>query len=229
MVESPNAISLGILVFAPFDYPTFGITSSKRQELVLLFCIQFFVFGSTFAHMVVAALPDAETAGQIATMLFYLALTLNGVLLPPKALPGFWIFAYRVSPLTYLVNGVAIPAPNMTCGEYMVPYLQAAGPSAGTLIHPEASRDCEYCPLQLTDQFLTARNAHAEDDWQDFGIVWAFIGFNVHFSRSLLPWRTREPLRSFRGSPTRVTGKETFAAIVKLCRSRYITQQGGMD
>ncbi|KIW64177.1 hypothetical protein PV04_09130 [Phialophora macrospora] len=197
IVEIPYAIFLGILVFAAFNYPTFGITSSEKQGLVLLFCIQFFVFGSTFGHMVVASLPDAETAGQIATILFYLSLTFCGVLLPPNALPGFWIFMYRVSPLTYLVNGIASvisgrqvqcaanewsrfpPAQNLTCGQYMEPYLQAAGSAAGFLLQPEATTMCEYCQLQVTDQFLAERNVHPEDDWQDFGIVWAFTAFNV--------------------------------------------------
>ena len=50
--------------------------------------------------MLIAALPDAETAGNIATLMFSMTLTFNGVFQPPNALPGFWIFMYRVSPLT---------------------------------------------------------------------------------------------------------------------------------
>lgn len=57
--------------------------------------------------MLIAALPDAETAGNIATLMFSLTLTFNGVMQPPQALPGFWMFMYRVSPLTYLVDGIA--------------------------------------------------------------------------------------------------------------------------
>jgi ABC-type multidrug transport system permease subunit len=59
---------------------------------MLLFVIQFLVFTSTFAHMIIAAMPDAETAGNIATLLFSMMLTFNGVLQSPTALPGFWIF-----------------------------------------------------------------------------------------------------------------------------------------
>lgn len=102
-VEIPYQILLGIMVFASYFYPIYtseGIPPSGRQGLILLLLIQFFVFASTFAHMLIAALPDAETAGNIATLMFSLTLTFNGVFQPPTALPGFWIFMYRVSPLT---------------------------------------------------------------------------------------------------------------------------------
>jgi ATP-binding cassette subfamily G (WHITE) protein 2 (PDR) len=103
VVEIPYQIFLGIMVFASYYYPIYtrgGIPSSTRQGLILLLLIQFFVFASSFAHMLIAALPDAETAGNIGTLMFSLTLTFNGVFQPPNALPGFWIFMYRVSPLT---------------------------------------------------------------------------------------------------------------------------------
>ncbi|KAJ4553577.1 GTPase-activating protein [Exophiala dermatitidis] len=197
LVEIPYAVLLGIMLFAAFSYPVFGIGSSETQGAILLFCVQFFVFGSTFAHMVVAALPDAETAGQIATLLFYLTLTFNGVLLPSKMLPGFWIFMYRVSPMTYLVNGIATvisgrpvrcakselavfqPLQGTTCAQYMQRYLEAAGAAGGYLNNPDDRENCQYCQLRVTDQFLAERDIHASDRWRDFGILWAFIGFNV--------------------------------------------------
>ncbi len=103
IVEIPYQILLGIMVFASYFYPIYtsgGIPRAETQGLILLFLVQFFVFASTFAHMIIAALPDAETAGNIATLMFSLTLTFNGVFQPPQALPGFWIFMYRVSPLT---------------------------------------------------------------------------------------------------------------------------------
>ncbi|KIX02715.1 uncharacterized protein Z518_08657 [Rhinocladiella mackenziei CBS 650.93] len=199
LVEIPYSIFLGILVFAAFSYPVFGITSSEYQGLVLLLCVQFFVFGSTFAHMVVSGLPDAETAGEVATLLFYLTLIFNGVLLPRIALPGFWTFMYRVSPMTYIVNVIATavsgrrvecasnelnifqPPPNTTCGQYMERYLQSLSQSgaAGTLTNPDATSDCAYCSLQVTDQFLQARDIKPDQRWRNFGLVWVYIAFNI--------------------------------------------------
>ena len=92
MVEIPFQIGVAILGWVCWYWAVFGAhQSSETRVLMLLFFIEFQIFTSTFAHMVIAALPDAETAGNIATLLFSMMLTFNGVLQPPSALPGFWI------------------------------------------------------------------------------------------------------------------------------------------
>lgn len=194
-VEIPYQILLGILVFASYYYPVYGIQSTQRQGLILLFCIQFFVFASTFAHMVIAALPDAETAGNIATLLFSLTLTFNGVMQSPQALPGFWIFMYRVSPLTYLVDGIAAtgmharpiecasnelsrfdPPTGQTCGVYLKTFLEAA---LGNLTNPDATSQCAYCPLKVSDQFLAGSSISWSTRWRNYGIGYSYIIFNI--------------------------------------------------
>lgn len=92
VIEIPYQIIMGILVYATYYYAVVGIQSSARQGLVLLFIIQFFVYASTFAHLCIAALPDAQTAGAVVSLLFGLMLSFNGVMQSPTALPGFWIF-----------------------------------------------------------------------------------------------------------------------------------------
>ncbi len=171
-VEIPWQMLLGILVYASYYYGIFDVQSSKRQGLILLFCMQFFFFASTFAQMLIAALLDAATAGNIATIMFSLTLTFNGVMQPPQALPGFWIFMYRVSSLTYLVDGVAAtgmhgrtvvcalnelsrfnPPTGQTCQAYLANYLKTA---PGQLMNSMATSQCEYCPLTTSDQFLAS-------------------------------------------------------------------------
>jgi ATP-binding cassette subfamily G (WHITE) protein 2 (PDR) len=92
IVEIPYQTILGIMVFGAYFYPIFtrgGVPSGERQGLILLLLIQFFIFASTFAHMLIAAMPDAETAGNIGTLMYSLILTFNGVFQPPQALPGY--------------------------------------------------------------------------------------------------------------------------------------------
>lgn len=92
-VEIPYQIVLAVLMWISWYFAIFGKNQDNEvRGLMLLFVIQFLVFTSTFAHMIIAAMPDAETAGNIATLLFSLMLTFNGVLQNPTALPGFWIF-----------------------------------------------------------------------------------------------------------------------------------------
>ena len=116
-VEIPYQMFMGVLVWAVYYYLIYRChQSAKRQGLVLLFCMQFFVFASTFAHMVIAALSDAETSGNIAIIMFSLSLIFNGrsmldfyvsrvilmvrpgVVQPSQALSGFRIFVRLFHP-----------------------------------------------------------------------------------------------------------------------------------
>lgn len=229
-VEIPWQILLGVMVFASYFYPIYtrgGIPSSDRQGLILLLIIQFFVFASSFAHMLIAALPDAETAGNIATLMFSLTLTFNGVFQPPTALPGFWIFMYRVSPLTYLVSALAStglsgrqvvcaqnelaimnPPQGLSCGDYLGPYAKVAG---GKVYNPDATSLCEYCTMRVADQFLAGSSISYSTRWRDYGIVFAYIVFNI-FMAVLLYYLIR--VRKGSGK----TMSERFGWVLKMFR-----------
>jgi ATP-binding cassette subfamily G (WHITE) protein 2 (PDR) len=195
IVEVPYQTIVGVLVFSCYYYAVNGIQPSARQGLILLFLIQFFIYAGTFAHMCIAALPDAETAAAIVTLLFAMSLTFNGVMQSPTALPGFWIFMYRISPFTYWVSGLAAtelhgraiecsasetstfsPPGGQTCQQYLAPYLVFA---PGTLQNPNDTTDCRYCSLSNADQFLAGSNIYWSERWRNFGIVWAYVGFNI--------------------------------------------------
>lgn len=158
--------------------------------------------------MVIAGIADAETGGNIANLLFILTLVFCGVIAPPESLPGFWIFMYRVSPFTYLVEGMLAvglanqqvtcadneyvtfqPANDLTCGAYMQPYISAAG---GYLQDPNATSDCSFCAIENTNAFLSAISSNYGDRWRNFGILWAYIIFNI-FGAVFLYWLVRVP------------------------------------
>jgi ABC-type multidrug transport system permease subunit len=196
VVELPYQIFAGILIWACFYYAVIGIQTSDRQVLVLLFCIQLLLYASTFAHMTIAALPDAQTASSIVVLLVLMSLTFCGVLQTPSALPGFWIFMYRVSPFTYWVGGMVAtqlhdrpivcsadetstfnPPSGDTCGAYMAPFLAQA---PGTLQNPDATESCRYCSLTVADQYFAGSDIYWDQRWRNFGIMWAYIIFNVY-------------------------------------------------
>ncbi|KAL7914249.1 ABC-2 type transporter domain-containing protein [Trichoderma velutinum] len=194
-VEIPYQIIMGILVFACFYYPVVGIQSSIRQILVLLFIMQLFIFASSFAHMIIVAMPDAQTASAIVTFLVLMSTLFNGVLQVPSALPGFWLFMWRVSVFTYWVAGIVAtelhgrqiicsqselsifnPPSGLTCGEYLAPFLQQA---PGQLQNPSSTTQCAYCQLSNADQYLAGSEIFWSDRWRNYGIVWAYIIFNI--------------------------------------------------
>jgi ATP-binding cassette subfamily G (WHITE) protein 2 (PDR) len=96
IVEIPYQIFLGVLVYACYNYAIFGynfrgnsvcitfpltlcsIQSSERQGLIMLFCIQIFIFASTFGQMIIVALPNSQTAGTVATLMFSMTMIFNG-------------------------------------------------------------------------------------------------------------------------------------------------------
>jgi ATP-binding cassette, subfamily G (WHITE), member 2, PDR len=145
--------------------------------------------------MTIAAFPDAQTASSVVTLLVFMSLTFCGVLQTADSLPGFWIFMYRVSPFTYWVSGTVStqlhgrpvvcsedetnifnPPQGQTCGRYLEPFLTQA---PGLLQNPDATSDCRYCSLTVADQYLAGSRIYWSDRWRNFGIMWAYILFNI--------------------------------------------------
>ncbi|PYH99303.1 hypothetical protein BO71DRAFT_394369 [Aspergillus ellipticus CBS 707.79] len=195
IVEIPYQIILGIIVFACYYFPVVGLQGSAQQATVLILCIEFFIYASTFAHMLIAALPDTVTASAIVTLLFAMALTFCGIMQAPSALPGFWIFMYRVSPFTYWASAmvsvqvhgrevicssselsVLNPPSGQTCGQYLSEYASLAG---GRLMNPNATSDCSYCSVSTADEYISASGIEYSQHWRNFGIFWAYVVFHI--------------------------------------------------
>ena len=115
---------------------------------------------------------------------------------------------YRVSPFTYLVDGMlstglannAIvcssielvkfnPAAGKTCSQYMQSYISENG---GYLANPSATANCEYCTAAYTNDYLSLLSSQYSTRWRNFGIMWAFIIFNI-FGALFLYWLARVP------------------------------------
>ncbi len=115
---------------------------------------------------------------------------------------------YRISPFTYLVDGMLSvglanthvicsqnelshfnPSSGSTCAQYMAPYRQAYG---GYLTNPNATNQCEFCAASDTNVYLAQLSSHYENRWRNFGIMWAFIIFNV-FAALFFYWLARVP------------------------------------
>lgn len=115
---------------------------------------------------------------------------------------------YRVSPFTYLVEGLLStglantnvvcadneylnfqPPSGQTCGAYMQQYIDAAG---GYLQNPGATSDCSFCSIDSTNTFLAAVSSSYSHAWRDYGILWAYIIFNI-FGAVFIYWLARVP------------------------------------
>ncbi|EXJ82897.1 ATPase [Capronia epimyces CBS 606.96] len=236
VVEIPWSTLCAVLIFVTWYYPI-GLyqnaepTNSvhERGALMFLYILCFLLFTSTFAHMTIAGIADAETGGNIANLAFSLTLLFCGVLVGPKALPGFWIFMYRVSPFTYLIDGMLStavahtkvicakneylnfdPPSGQTCADYMRSYMNASG---GYLQDPSATTNCGYCPIDSTDTFLAGISAHPNLTWRNFGLLWAYIVFNIA-AAIFFYWLVRVPKNKRKGKKELASPKASKDASV---------------
>lgn len=86
------------------------------------------------------------------------------------------------------------PPPGQTCLQYLTDFLNAGAP--GQLYNPSATSACQYCPISSAEQFLAATSVYPSQRWRNFGIVWAFIVFNVS-DTSQLPTYLNSPCSAF--------------------------------
>lgn len=217
-VEATSQVALAIISWVLFYYLTgmnLNTTESdggERAILMLLFFIAFLLFTQSLAHLLVAAVEVPETAINIGQPIFYLTIIFCGVLLPKSDLPNFWLFMYRISPLTYLMRGmfatgvsgqtvscasseiIPVPKPpgNQSCGDFLSTFMKISG---GIVTNPEAKDVCGYCSMHSTDQFLGYFNMQYSERWMDLGISYAFIIFNWS-ATFLVYWLGRVPKRS---------------------------------
>ncbi|KAF2092656.1 ABC drug exporter AbcA [Rhizodiscina lignyota] len=219
LVEIPWQSLMAVILFFTWYYPIGLYKNAEpthqvhlRGAQMFLFIWEFLVYASTFANMTIAGIETAEGGGNVGNLLFSVSLIFCGVLATPTALPGFWIFMYRVSPFTYFVSGMlstAVANTNLvcasnelqhfnapsgqTCQEYLREYLSNG---VGYLTPESANTSfCELCPLSSTNQFLAQVNISYSESWRNFGILWAYICFNVMVA-VFLYWAVRVPKKS---------------------------------
>jgi ABC-type multidrug transport system permease subunit len=95
IVELPYCLMMAVILYFTWAYPIGYYKNAiptdavhERGALLSLFVLEFLLFSSTFAHFVVAAMDTAETAGNIANLMFSLCLIFCGVLATPSQFPG---------------------------------------------------------------------------------------------------------------------------------------------
>ncbi|KAI0021746.1 ABC-2 type transporter-domain-containing protein [Xylariomycetidae sp. FL0641] len=216
IVEMPWNTLMAVFMFFGWYYPV-GLyrntyedgATTERGALMFLLLWAFLLFSCTFTDMIIAAFETAEAGGNVANLLFTLCLIFCGVLANPDTLPRFWIFMYRVSPFSYLVSAMLStavantdivcadnelltfkPPQGSNCSSYLdLQLMQGGYLQPGT---EDSTSQCVFCPFAETNAFLAQSHANYEDRWRNFGILWAYIIFNI-FGALFLYWLTRVP------------------------------------
>ncbi|KAF8734087.1 ABC transporter, partial [Rhizoctonia solani] len=196
LVELPYNIFGSSLYFLCW-YWTVGYSSvaDRAGYTFMLLCVAFPLYYTTFSQAVAAMSPNVMISGLLFSFFFSFTMNFNGVLQPYSQLIPFWKWMYRLSPLTYLIEGLLVngignmeltcspteiqtivPPSGQTCSSYMSQYISMAG---GYLVNPDASSDCQFCPQSTTDTYLASLNMSYSHRWRNVGIMIAFAAFNV--------------------------------------------------
>ncbi|KAI0074336.1 pleiotropic drug resistance ABC transporter [Panus rudis PR-1116 ss-1] len=176
-------------------YWTVGFENSRGGYTFLMYSVMFPLYYTTIGQAVAAMSPNAEISAMLFGFFFSFVLTFNGVLQPFRQL-GWWKWMYRVSPFTYLIEGLlgqAIggtpvncapvefaslePPSGESCQSFLQTYIDNQG---GYLSNPDATSGCLYCPFRTTDEYLlNTFNIEFSHHWRDLGIFIVFIAFNT--------------------------------------------------
>ncbi|KAJ5621248.1 hypothetical protein N7528_006031 [Penicillium herquei] len=204
--QSLTAVPIFVAWYYPTGFWRNGFNDSfnmnERAILVFLLLWLFLLFTSTLSQAIAASMSDYLTAVNIANLMFTLCLLFCGILVEPDALPRFWIFMYRVSPVTYLMGGMIkaaladtdlhcasidllnIPLPSenssLSCGSYLDAYVQSVG---GKILNPNTTvamgEDCVFCDVTDANTVLKSMGMDVHTRWLDLGLFVVYVVVNV--------------------------------------------------
>ncbi|KAI1390594.1 ABC transporter [Hypoxylon trugodes] len=211
VVELASQTVISVIAYASWYYPL-GLWRNaihqnqlnSRSGLIFLLIWSMFTLFQTLSQMLMTVMPDIPTGINNGNLLFMLSLIFSGVLVAPNALPGFWIFMYRVTPLSYYMSAIMgtglsgahvtctnasvvrlDPPPGQSCNEYLN--------SSGVLVqNPNDYAGCQICSYTDADQLLDNYGIHFEDRWWEWGVTIAYNVINIALA-VLLYWSVRVP------------------------------------
>jgi ATP-binding cassette subfamily G (WHITE) protein 2 (SNQ2) len=194
LVELPWNM-LGSSLFFFCWYFTVGFKTSRTGYTYLMYGVLFPLYYTSFAQLAGSLARSIEIAGMIYSFVFSLTLIFSGIVQPYTHL-GWWKWMYRVSPLTYLAEGLLgqaiarqeincaakefvslAPPSGSSCGAYLQTFINNFG---GYLANPDATDACQFCSSRTTDEFMgSAFHVFYSHRWRNVGIFCSYILFNV--------------------------------------------------
>ncbi|KAJ2716225.1 ATP-binding cassette transporter snq2, partial [Coemansia spiralis] len=201
--EWPFAIVANTMFFVCF-YWTVGLNSmSDRIGYFYLLYIVLGLFSLSLGQAIAAFSPNDVVAAMLDPIFTAMTTLFCGVTIAYPQMPKFWrSWMYWLSPYHYYVEGVITndlhgapvrchakelyvfePPANATCAEYAGKWVERA---TGYLGNPDATAACQYCPFSAGDQFYTGLDWSFDHRWRNFGILLAFLAFNIAFTTLMI-------------------------------------------
>ncbi|EGW35495.1 opaque-specific ABC transporter CDR3 [Spathaspora passalidarum NRRL Y-27907] len=221
--EIPYQIVAATLSFVCWYYPL-GLfrnashtgTVTQRGGAMWFMMTLMFIFSSTLAQLCISFNQVADNAANFISFFLTICFTFCGLVATKDFMPKFWTFLYYLNPFTYLVSAIMSlgladapvvcnvneyvtfrpELPGQKCKDYVGAYMVIAG---GYLVNPESTDQCQYCPMNNTNQFLDMIFVSLNNLGRDIGVFMSFIIFNMA-ATVFFYWLVRVPKEKKIGS-----------------------------
>ncbi|KAJ2807831.1 ATP-binding cassette transporter snq2 [Coemansia helicoidea] len=203
ITEWPFAIVANSVFFVCF-YWTVGLNSiSDRMGYFYIMYIVLGLFSLSLGQAIAAFCPNEVVTAMVNPIFTAMVTLFCGVTIAYPQMPKFWRhWMYWLSPFHYYIEGVITndlhgapvrcksdelyvfePPANASCAAYAGPWVERA---TGYLANPDATAACRYCPYGVGDQFYTPLDWSFDHRWRNFGILLAFLAFNIAFTALMI-------------------------------------------
>lgn len=193
--ELPYSVVAGTLYFICWWFPSLGRgASSFSTGFTWMTMMLFEMFYVGFGQAIAAFSPNELLASILVPVFFLFVIAFCGVVVPFPAIPHFWrSWMYYLTPFRYILDaflGVAVhdrpvrcatsemarfPAPpSQTCESYTQDFIAMAG----GYVQTSANGICEFCQYSNGDEFARGFNVKYSQKWLDYGVIFAYCGFN---------------------------------------------------
>ncbi|KAI5292886.1 hypothetical protein KEM52_005990, partial [Ascosphaera acerosa] len=209
--ELPYLCLCAVFYFVCWYY-TVGFSSDSNKAGAVFFVMLMYEFIYTgIGQFIAAYAPNAVFATLVNPLAIGLLVSFCGVLVPYSQIQAFWRYwMYYLNPFNYLMGSLLVfttwdeevvckpeelaifdPPANMTCGEYLAPYLQGFGRDA-TLHNPLATSRCEVCQFKKGADYLNTLNLTSySHGWRDAGLCALFAVSSYALVYVLMKARTK--------------------------------------
>ncbi|PSR88503.1 ABC transporter [Coniella lustricola] len=197
-VEFVSQTAMSVIAYLAWYYPLgmwrkalqLGQLDS-RSGLIFLLVWSMLILFQTLSQMLMAIMPDIPTGINIANLLYMLSLIFSGVIATPQSLPGFWLFMWRATPLSYYISAIMStgiagttiicsakdvltldPPSGQTCGAYLTG-------TVPRILNPNATSGCQVCEYTTADSLLSVFSIYYKDRWWQWGVTVVYNVINV--------------------------------------------------
>ncbi|KAL8714283.1 MAG: hypothetical protein Q9225_006605 [Loekoesia sp. 1 TL-2023] len=193
--ELPYSILAGTLYFVCWWFPALGrgaTSFATGYTWMMLMLFEMFYVG--FGQAIASFAPNELLASILVPLFFLFVVSFCGVVVPFAGLPHFWqSWMYYLTPFRYILDGFLGAAvhnrpvrcesselarfsapPGQTCESYTQQFVAMAG----GYVQTGANGICEFCQYSNGDEFAMGFNVKYSNRWMDYGVVFAFCGFN---------------------------------------------------